>query len=747
MSTPATSQEPESLSTSVRRYAEIIRKRLWVVVAVVAVGLSVAVLYTLRLPRIYQATATIVVNPTAPRVFGNQVEEVFELGTGSYWSNQEYYNTQLSVITGFPLARETVGKAPGEGSATAAAADPIARPAGTPFFDKLAPKEQFPKLSDSERADLAADMFKGMLSASQARESRIVAISVHSVDQALARELANEHVRTYLAHMEGKRGKSSGPVSQYLTSERDTAERDLREAEEKLYAFRRDHDILSTSFEDKQAILAADITRYSGALGEARVKRTELGSQLKRAQALKGEDVLESPVFALVGGEEAFADLKAEYLKQRQSLDEIQSQWGPKSDKYQQQSAKVGQLRTSLEGEARRAVREIEVKYQAAMATEGALSGELERLKKEAQTLGGQLAIDYAALARDHKSAEDNLNILLGRLRSSEQEGRNRQSNVEPHELARGSYLVYPRMRVNVVLALFASLLLGVGIAFLLDYLDRTIKTAEDVERLVGAPLLGIIPVVTEVATGDDPKATKDRDLYVFRNPTSRAAECCRSIRTNILFSSTDSPMKTITVSSPRPREGKTTTTIYMGTIMAQSGQRVLLVDTDLRRPRLHKSLGVSKQRGLTNLILGDASYDDVIKTTDIPNLFVLPCGPQPPNPAELLLSNRFKQVLAELEARFDRILLDSPPVLAVTDAVVLARLSSGVMLVAQAGKTLLDDVAHSARQFRDVDAPILGVILNDMDISDRRYGGYYYAYGGYGDTPSATSSAEAEAS
>jgi succinoglycan biosynthesis transport protein ExoP len=204
--------------------------------------------------------------------------------------------------------------------------------------------------------------------------------------------------------------------------------------------------------------------------------------------------------------------------------------------------------------------------------------------------------------------------------------------------------------------------------------------------------------------------------------------------------------MKTITVSSPRPREGKTTSTIYTGTIMAQSGQRVLLVDTDLRRPRLHKSLGVSKNRGLTNLILGDATVDDVIKSTDIPNLYVLPCGPQPPNPAELLLTNRFKQVLAELESKFDRILLDSPPVLAVTDAVVLARLSSGVMLIAQAGKTLLDDVAYSARQFRDVDAPILGVILNDMDITDRRYGGYYYAYGGYGEhAPS--KSAEAEAS
>lgn len=738
VSTSASTTEPESLSQSVRRYAEIVRKHLWVVIAVVAIGVTAAVLYTMRLPEIFQATSTVVVNPQAPRVFGNQVDEVFELGTGSYWSNQEYYNTQLSVITGFSLARETVGR-----PYVGAGSDPAKAQASVPFYDKLAPQDRFPKLSDAERADLAADILKGMMSAAQARESRVVAISVRSTDPALAAALSQEHARTYVAYMEGKRGKSSVPVSQYLTTERDTAERDLRLAEEKLYNFRKDHDILDTSFEAKQQILSADITRYSGALGEARVKRTELGSQLKRAQALKDENPLESPVFALVGSESAAADLKAEYQKQRQALDEIQSQWGPKSDKYQQQQGRVAQLKAAIEAEARRAVREIEVKYQAAVATEGALAGELERLKKEAQNLGGQVAIDYQALAREHQAAEDNLKVLLGRLRTAEQEGRNKQSNVEQHEMARGAYMVYPRMRLNVVLAFLASALLGLGLAFLLDYLDRTIKTAEDVERLVGAPLLGIIPVVNEVAAGDDAKATKDRDLYVFHNPTSRAAECCRSIRTNILFSSADKPMKTITVSSPRPREGKTTTTIYMGTIMAQSGQRVLLVDTDLRRPRLHKSLGVSRQRGLTNLILGDAAYDDVIKTTDIPNLYVLPCGPQPPNPAELLLSNRFKQVLAELEARFDRILLDSPPVLAVTDAVVLARLSSGVMLIAQAGKTLLDDVGHSARQFRDIDAPILGVILNDMDIADRRYGGYYYAYGGYGEH----TGAEAEAS
>jgi succinoglycan biosynthesis transport protein ExoP len=390
--------------------------------------------------------------------------------------------------------------------------------------------------------------------------------------------------------------------------------------------------------------------------------------------------------------------------------------------------------------EAKRAMREIEERYQAAAAAESGYEQLVAERRTDAEHLD-KLYAEYAPLVRDQKFAEDEYTKLSGRLGTSRQEGQNSMINVEPHELARQAYKVLPRMNVNVAIAAFLSLMLGIGLVFLLDHMDRTIKSAEGIEALVGSPLLGIIPVVADVPTGDTAVAMRERDLYLFKHPTSQAAECCRSIRTNILFSSTEREVKTITVTSARPREGKSTTTIYLGTTMAQSGQRVLLVDTDLRRPRLHKSLGVSKERGLTTLLLGESNYDDVVKTTDVPNLFVLPCGPLPPNPAELLLTKRFKVVLDELATRFDRILLDSPPILAVTDAVLLSRVTDGIILVAQAGKTHTEDVTLAVRQLRDVDAPVLGVILNVIDISGRRYGGYYYAYGGYGDNANAEAS------
>ena len=291
---------------------------------------------------------------------------------------------------------------------------------------------------------------------------------------------------------------------------------------------------------------------------------------------------------------------------------------------------------------------------------------------------------------------------------------------------------VSPSLRVNITVAAVLSLLLGFGLVVLIVFLDRSVKTTSDAQQATSAPILGIVPMIDEAEL--PPGDLAARDLFVHRQPASPVAECCRALRTNILFSAADQQIKTIVVSSANPREGKTMTCIYLGTTMAQSGQRVLLIDTDMRRPRLHVSLGVPRQVGLSNLIVGDRDYDEVIKTTDVPNLHVLPCGPLPPNPAELLMTHRFQAVLAELGRRFDRIILDSPPLQVVTDAVVLSKQTDGVILVIHAGKTLRDDVKRSERLIRDVGGKIFGVIVNAIEPDQRS--GYYYSYYGYTEKP-----------
>ncbi|MCA9674641.1 MAG: polysaccharide biosynthesis tyrosine autokinase [Myxococcales bacterium] len=693
-----------------RRYAEFLWNHKWLILASVAVGIVLAVLYTKRQPKVYQAASSVVVDPQAPQVFGTDVQEVVQLGAGNYWSNQEYYNTQVEIIEARSLAEKTL------------------RHFNLQDDPRVVPPTRAQKMTAEERYEYALDVLDGAISASASKESRIIQIRVQHTDPTLARDLANWHREIYQSANLEVRTDKTDDASRFLAKELDSAEKSLRASENALNAFKQDNGLLSVSLEDKMNLIASDLSRYSAAHSEARIKRIELASVRKRAQTISG-DVLDSPIFAL-SENPVVASLKESYVTERQKFLEIEAEFGPKSAKYLEQQKKVDGLHDNLEREAKLALRQIEERYQAAVSAESQFEAEVTRLKTEALELGPK-AVEYNRLQRAEEADAQNFKIVQERLRASQLSARNQLGNIEENDAATlPSAPIRPRMMLNVALAGFIFFFLGIGLAFGLEMLDRTVKTGDQVEQAINVPILGPIPLLKEIPS--DPNRLAERDLYVYKHPTSRAAECCRSIRTNLLFSGADRALKVMTVTSPNPREGKTTSVIYLGTTFAQSNQRVLLVDTDMRRPRLHKSLGVPRGRGLANLLLHEGTYDDVIKTTEIPNLFVLPCGPTPPNPAELLLTQRFKDILGDLRERFDLILLDSPPMQAVSDAAVLARLSDGVVVVAEAGKTHREALVRSARQLRAVDAHIIGVILNDLDVSDRRYG--YYSYYGYGE-------------
>ncbi|HET9621095.1 MAG TPA: polysaccharide biosynthesis tyrosine autokinase [Kofleriaceae bacterium] len=339
---------------------------------------------------------------------------------------------------------------------------------------------------------------------------------------------------------------------------------------------------------------------------------------------------------------------------------------------------------------------------------------------------------------REKKEYDDKYNILRARLSSMQMTGSLSSiiSNVrglDPAQLP--TKPVSPNLRINITIAAVLALVVGILVIFLLVFLDRSIKSVSDAITAAGAPVLGVIPQVTTADLGGEAD-DRARDMYVHENPKSSIAECCRSLRTNILFSAADRDLKTLVVCSANQREGKTTTVIYLGTTMAQSGQRTLLIDSDMRRPRLHKSTGVALTPGLSNLLIGDDNYDALIKPTEVENLFVLPCGPTPPNPAELLLTKRFEVVLGELAKRFDRIILDSPPIQPVTDAVVLSKRVDGVVFVVRASRTMRDELKRSSKMIRDIGGAIVGVIVNELDTRERysygSYGGYGGRYGAY---------------
>ena len=289
---------------------------------------------------------------------------------------------------------------------------------------------------------------------------------------------------------------------------------------------------------------------------------------------------------------------------------------------------------------------------------------------------------------------------------------------------------------MNVFLGALLGLILGVGAAFFLEYLDRTVRTSSDVESLLGIPVLGIIPRLRRLEDAlqeSHAMAGRGLPLVVAMDPLDPAAEAYRNLRMNLMFMSTDEePIRTVLFSSPGPSEGKSTTAINFAVMLAQQGQRVLMIDADLRRPSLHRALDVLREPGLTNLLIGNAEPRETVRPNVLPNLDFLPSGPFPPNPSELLNSKAMARILEEFEGRYDQIVIDSPPVLAVTDSAILAVHTDGVVLVLRSGETEQRTAERSVEQLRRLGVRVFGAVLNEVAASspdESYYLQYYYSY------------------
>jgi succinoglycan biosynthesis transport protein ExoP len=294
---------------------------------------------------------------------------------------------------------------------------------------------------------------------------------------------------------------------------------------------------------------------------------------------------------------------------------------------------------------------------------------------------------------------------------------------------------IHPVLSQDLGVGLLLGLLFGLGLAWVREQLDSSIKTPDDLEQDLGIPFLGLLPEIEdeeEAKRGSKRKReprSSPPELIVHDRPLSGIAEAARSVRTNLLFMNPDRPYKKLLVSSAAPSEGKTTVACCIAIASAQGGQRVCIIDCDLRRPRLHRVFGRVGDAGVTSVLVGEATLDEVIKPTVVHNLWSIPAGPLPPNPADLLQSERFARLLNDLADRFDRIVIDSPPLVAVTDSAIISRLADGTVFVVRAFKTSKHLSAQGLRSLRDVDAPVVGAVLNAVNLNRHEYSYYYHYY------------------
>jgi polysaccharide biosynthesis transport protein len=425
------------------------------------------------------------------------------------------------------------------------------------------------------------------------------------------------------------------------------------------------------------------------------------------------------------------ADLSTQYAQ-------ATTQFGPGYPKVVELNNQLKQVRTEIAAEETRMQHGVRDEYLAAVQRENLLTTAFNQQTQQANQLN-ESAIEYSVLKRDAESNRQLYQDLLQRLKEAGVSAGLRSSNIRVVDVARTpTSPIAPNVPRKLQLGLLLGLACGIGLALVLEGLDTSIRNMEELSAISMLPALGMIPLQLS-SNGQLRKRLKtvssviekseSPTLITYARPQSEAAEAYRALRTSILLSSFGAPPKVILVTSAMPQEGKTTVSANSALVLAQRGSRVLLVDADLRRPAVGKLFGIRSRGGLSTLISGSDKVEDVVlPCPEVPTLWILPAGPIPPQPAELLGSSVMKDLIAHWRDSYDHVIIDTPPCLSVTDAVLLSPEADRVILVARSGQTTKAALRRACAVLLQVNARVMGIVLNALN---RRSGeGYYYQYG-----------------
>jgi polysaccharide biosynthesis transport protein len=577
------------------------------------------------------------------------------------------------------------------------------------------------------------------LAVEQVKETHALLVSYTHADPALSAAVANEVAESFIRRsFQGKTERFS-QTSSWLERSTRELKAQVQRAEQEMADYTRANNIYS--LEGKETLTGDRLATL-----HAQVMKAETDRLIKQSLY---EEVRQGRVAQLP---DAFADPRAVELRKKLGELSVQkaeasSSYGPDNPNVVVIQEQVDDVRGQLAESTRALAERLRADYERAARDEAALQTALTQAKGEAAR-ENQAAIQFSVLRQNVETAKSLYNSFLQKTKQADIELIEQVNNLrvlEPAEVP-GGPIGPPRFR-SMLLALILSLAAGVGLSVFLEYLDNTIKSTEDISRHLGLPTLAVVPVIKEAEKGvlsrsaagikKSLKAPEESAEEANRprrggythpyGSRSAAAEAYRMLRTSLLLSSADSPPRRLLVTSAQPGEGKTTTAANTAISLAQLGHSVLVVDCDMRKPSAHKLFGVQATQGVSSYLSGKGSLAGFIQPTKYPNLDLLPCGQIPPNPAELLSSERMKRMLKLLSEHYDYILIDSPPMIHVADPVILSSLVDGVVLVVQAGKSTRAASRRARSDLSAVNAKLLGAILNNLDLQRHGYGYYYY--------------------
>ncbi|NQT70323.1 MAG: polysaccharide biosynthesis tyrosine autokinase, partial [Desulfobacteraceae bacterium] len=553
--------------------------------------------------------------------------------------------------------------------------------------------------------------------------SRLVDVGFEAKDPVLAAKITNTLAQAYIEQNLDTKLKAVKGAVRWL-NDRVVAEREkVEKSEQALLAYKNRHSIVTDFTSDVEKITAQKLAHLNTQIVEAESVRVEAETRYKQALALKQTpDMLDSIPEVLKN--ELIQQIKSMEVELYKRISELSKKYGQKHPQMVAIQAELQTLQQRKTYEVKRVVNSLNNEYRVVRAKEESLKAALTKQRKESLDLN-QKAIEYGVLQREVESARQMYQLLINRFKETSLTEDMKAGNIRILDRAEvPKSPVKPRKQRNILMAVLFGLAGGLGLAFFLEYLDNTIKDPEDIKRYLNIPYLGPVPVIVP---NDNPGKDFPPEMVVLNSPKSTASEAYRGIRTNILFSSAEFEPQVIMVTSSGPQEGKTITSSNLAITMAQSGNKVVLLDCDMRRPRVNKLFGISRNRGMTNLLVEKTDLKLTVFNTSIPNLHVIPSGPIPPNPSEILGSKRMEELIEVLRKNFTRIIIDTPPITAVTDAALLGKLSDGVVLVVRANRTVRDMAKTGLEQLTAVGAKLLGVVLNGVSMGRGSY--YYYQY------------------
>ena len=528
--------------------------------------------------------------------------------------------------------------------------------------------------------------------------------------------ITNTVAKAYIEQILDMRMKSSGYSIGWMTEKAEEEREKLEKSEAALQQYMKEANIVT--LEDRVTILPQKLAELSRQLTMAQAKRKELEAIYNKVMTLN-KNPGDAETLPMVADNPTLLSLNQQILKAEQYILELSKKYGPKHPLMKRAVADLGILTGKRDREIERIILSIKNDYELAKSTEENLQALLNNTKSEAVNLN-ERSVQYGMLKREVETNRNLYNALVTKIKEQNVTEQIQTVNVWVVEEAKvPESPSKPNKRRNLMLGIILGLFGGVGLAFFLEYLDNTVKLPEDVEERFGQPVLGIVPLVA-------PK-DKPNDEILMTDTRAAFAESYKTIRNAVQLSAFDAPPQKILITSMSPKEGKSTTALNLSIALGQADKKTLLIDADLRRPRIHKILHLKNEKGLSTYLAGVSDMKIIQKSTRS-NLFILPAGPIPPNPSELIGSKRFQTILSQLGETYDAIVIDSPPVLSVTDSLLISKVVDGAILVTRSAKTTYDTFRKGLKQLQDINAKILGVVVNAVNVKKSGYG-YYDSY------------------